>query len=98
MNDVYCRCPYCYTIQPCPTDCNVENTIYKETCHDCGKNFVFEVVYIKQYTTKQAQCQNGETHIYNKTTIGKHSIEKCILCGEHKPGSIPYKMMLGDQK
>ena len=70
-----------------PDDAFEPGQLYEEECPHCGKTFVFEVDYTRDYYTKQAVCLNGGEHDYQKTrTFPPEAARlKCSMCGDEKP-------------
>lgn len=89
------ECPYCDAELDDPEDCYEEDVPYDHTCPECEKTFAFDVIYSRDYNTRQADCLNGGQHRYQARTrygLGgaPHEVLVCQDCWHeniNQPGS-----------
>jgi hypothetical protein len=60
MSDM--ECPYCEADQAASSDAHEPTRRYEHECTACGKNFTFEIEYVRHYSAHQADCSNGLPH------------------------------------
>ena len=79
-----CVCPYCDKRVEDPDDCYESGVKYFHECQHCGKSFVFEIEYSREYNTRKALCLNGGKHDYQKTHTfpKKYAVMECTICGD----------------
>lgn len=61
------ECPYCESEFEAPEGDHDTCASYDEECPDCGKKFVFEVEYEKNFYPRKADCLNGGEHDWRQT-------------------------------
>lgn len=55
------ECPYCED-DVRPLEDISPGVLHEIECSECGKNFVYSIEYIPQFTASQAPCLNGADH------------------------------------
>lgn len=78
------ECPYCEKEISDPDEKWEQSTTYEHECPHCGKNFVFEVEYIRTYSANQADCLNGGEHKYKDVNQygwpEPRTFQRCVDC------------------
>lgn len=85
------HCPYCEEPIDDPDDCYEPRQDYKHECPHCGKSFVFQVEYSRDYSANKADCLNGGEHRYEEYKpygTGELLIRRrCQDCGHDAPNA-----------
>ena len=85
------ECPYCDSDIDDPDDCYDPCVDYEHECPHCGKNFVFQVEYTRDYRANKAACLNGGEHEYREQKrygSGEPEVfRSCKNCG-HKGSNV----------
>jgi transcriptional regulator NrdR family protein len=89
------KCPYCDAEVTPSEDCREQETNIEKQCDVCERTFLYQIVYMPNYTAWQAPCLNGQAHDY-RPIVGApaeyyrrrrrcfHCADEVVLAGSEK--------------